>query len=86
MLLVEVDAPGAFGAVDVGKLDFALEGIIVEASVFLRGAVSDADQPAQLVREGLEVGALIAARRGPAGNERLNIAFGCNDGHEACKR
>ena len=83
MLLVKVDASRAFGAVDVRKLDFPLEGIVVKASVFLRGCgLFDADQAAQLVREGLEVGALVAARRGPAGNKLLNIAFGGNDEHE----
>ena len=62
MLFVKVDAPGAFGAVEVGKFDFPLEGVIVEASVLLRGSgLSHADKPAQLVREGLEIGALIAA-------------------------
>ena len=70
----------------MGELDFPLERVVVEASDFFRrGRLLHADKPAKFIGEGLEVGALVSARRGPAGNELLNIAFGCNDGHEACK-
>lgn len=86
MLLVKVNAPGAFGAVEVGKRDLSLEGVIAEASVFLgRRGLLDADDPAELVSEGLEVRALIAARSRPSGDERLKIAFGGNDSHGLCK-
>jgi len=84
VLLVELDAAVAGGAVRFPELDGALERVVVEVAVLSCGVgPAHAEQVAQLAGEKLEVGPLRPAGGRPARDEGLDAIVGLQDCHAA---
>jgi hypothetical protein len=84
VLLVEIDAAVAGGAVRLLELDGPLERVVVEVAV-LFGWVGPAyaEQVAQFAGEQLKVGTLRPAGGGPARDEGVDAIVGLQDCHAA---